>query len=80
MMEYSVSHGRFVDSAKFRVIDKESGIRSVPIRFALEVAMQGEDMLFQIFFKMQHVSLISFITPEYVPCRKEIFRANYLFK
>ncbi len=76
VVQDTVTHRGFMDVSSLGVIDKKSMIRTMPIRFVLEFAIELEDVLLQPPLKCADVSSFGLVAPKSLPRRKQVLRRN----
>jgi len=77
MVQHSISHGRLVNAAHFRVTHPKTSIRSVAICFAPKFTVKFENILFKIPLERPNIQPVPFAPFKYFPCAKKIFWRNY---
>ncbi len=66
-MEQPVAHRGLVDIARFRILDPERRISSVPINFFREVMVKGENVIHKLQRKRLYVTAAALTLSELAP-------------
>jgi hypothetical protein len=77
VMENTVSNDSLVDPPHLRVVNPESLVWPVSIRFAFQIPVQIKNILLKIFLELQNVSLVSLIRLKNLPCLEQGLWRNY---
>ena len=77
VVQSSVSHGRLVYPAAFRIVYPKAVVGAVLVRFVAQLASQLKDMLLDFLLKLGNIRLVPLVAFEYFPCRKKVLCGNY---
>ncbi|OGZ07594.1 MAG: hypothetical protein A3C93_02250 [Candidatus Lloydbacteria bacterium RIFCSPHIGHO2_02_FULL_54_17] len=80
MVKHSVTYGRLMNMAYFRVGNKETQIWSVAIFPIAKLAIKYKDVFFKLKFKLLYIFFPLLIFSEFIPRRKEVIERCNFFK
>ena len=80
VVKNSIQNRCLVNMSLFRVMNPKSAIRTVSVRFALQIPVQLKNILLQNPFKLENIGPFPFVIFKHIPSRKEIFGRDDLFK
>src|SRR3989338_9834743 len=80
MVQHAVAYRRFVNVPEFGVGNVKAGVCAVFVRSVSQVAMQLKNMLLEILFKLNHITLLSFLLLEAIPCYEQMLGRDHAFE
>lgn len=76
MVEQSVAHGRFVDVARFGIVDPERRITAVPVGLVGQFAIKRENVVHESGRKLLDIFAAALVFQKFAPCREQIVDGN----
>lgn len=77
MVKHTVTNRRFMNPAHFWIMDPEAFVWSMSVRAVLQISVQTEDVLLDVYPEFRHVRLVPLIAPKYLPRTKQRLRRDY---
>ena len=66
-MQKTIANCRLMDMASLGIVDEKTNVRTMPITFISQLAMQLKNMRLKLALKLDHTGLIALAAPKLAP-------------